>query len=540
MKNQCRPESEDSELDFVSSRPLLTMDSVVCAYPPVRRPLHCDGVLHAFEVEQPTPKSAVIVLERGGDQNDLSACLQDYRSWATGNAHYIANHSKFGVAEIDADQYIAGYFQLLGQCALELPGKFREANDEWLNAALQRVYGIKQQAAESGLSCAFTPSLTAGCRLFGELCVAPFGVFRESSFHDRRTMKELSSAATFLKTLYWLIAGMNLFDENADAPSLLSKWSFGISLRSAEIIRSVLDKGAEVEFEHVLQELNVVANKSADTKKDNSRSDLKSGLQRVAAMRQIKSTLQREVIASVKDPASFANYGLSPVSSVLFFGPSGCGKTLLAKCLAEELGLLMVQIRPSDLTTMYARESVMRIRDCFDDAIKNAPCVLFFDEFDALVPERSKLERFQDFRVEEVNEILTQLDRAKEQGIFLIAATNQPFSMDRGIFQAGRFERVTYVAPPEEDDRVELLEHFMQGRPAMPDLDLEEFASRLDGFSVSDVRTLVEEASRLALFLGKSPISKAMLNQALSRVPASISRDTEKRFEKFIAHGYSG
>ncbi len=541
MKNQCRQESEDSELDFVMTRPVVSMDATVCNFPAVKRPLHSDNILNAFEVSEVASRGSVIVLEK-----NLSGAgnLEPYRKWVSQHSQYVASHVKHDVAELDGRQYIASYLQLIGQVSLNIPGKLRDVNDDWLLSSLQRAHNIKQESLEIGLIPSFTPSLTASCRLFGEFCVAPFGLMNADwSKKEGALVRNASSVATYLKLLYWLIAGINLFDENAESPSLLSKWSPLISLRSAEIFRASLSRPPdEVDFLHVLGELrNEIGGGAAPAKRDDeTKPAVKAGLERVAAMRQIKHVLQREVIASVRDPASFASYGLTSVSSILFFGPSGCGKTHLAKCLAEELGLLAIQIRPSDIASMYVRETVMRIRECFDEAVKNIPCVLFFDEFDALVPDRHKLERSQDYRVEEVNEILTQLDLAREKGVFVVAATNQPFNMDRGIFQAGRFDKIIYIGPPEEDDRAELLEHFMHGRPAVADLDLQSFSSRLDGFSIADVRAVVEEAARLALFLGKAPISQSILGEALNRTPPSISREAERRFEKFIGQGYSG
>jgi len=551
VKNQCKQEFEgsdqspddDCELSFVNSRPIVPLDTAIGDFPPVQRPLHADRLMHVFEVSEQGNRASVIVLTEQGEKTGASL-MAAQQKWYAQHATNASSQIKQAEVELDGKTFASSYIQLLGRVAVNTPGKLREMTDESLKAGLERAAEYERAAHELGLLASFLPSTVVTHPLFGEYRMTPFAL-HDLSLTEKYgdLLKDIGGARTYVKLLYWLMAGINLFSEETSGkdPSLLSCWAPLISLRSAELLRQFLgekDDHEKLEFAAILQEFKKGDSPRSSVQAKAPAAAADGGLKRVVGMRQIKQTIERELLLPVKDEKLFKEFGLSPVTSALFFGPSGCGKTHLAKHIAEELGVLMLQIRPSDIASMYVRESVLRLRSYFDEAIRNKPCLMFFDEFDCLVPDRNQLGPGQDYKIEEVNEILIGLEQAKEQGVFVIAASNQPFYMDHSIFRAGRFDKVIYVAPPDPDERVELLTYFLQPRLTMKDLDLESINERLDGYSVADLRALVDEAASISFSLGRAPISAAILGQAMSKVQASISSETERRFAKFIETGF--
>ena len=150
------------------------------------------------------------------------------------------------------------------------------------------------------------------------------------------------------------------------------------------------------------------------------------GLAAVAGMSVLKAQLQEEVVDVFRDPERFKKYGISIPNGILFFGPPGCGKTYIARQLANELGYSFFEIVPSDIGSSYVHGTALKIRETFDEAAKKAPSILFIDEFEALVPSRDSVGSGHQYKAEEVNEFLTQMDGCSDRRVLLIAATNQP------------------------------------------------------------------------------------------------------------------
>jgi transitional endoplasmic reticulum ATPase len=220
----------------------------------------------------------------------------------------------------------------------------------------------------------------------------------------------------------------------------------------------------------------------------------------------------------------------------LLYGPPGCGKTYIARQLAEELGYFFQDIKPSDVASRYIHDTVLRIREMFDLAVEKAPSVLFIDEFDAFSPSRSELGGHQQYKAEEVNEFLANLEGCADRKVLVIAATNLPEKIDPAVRRPGRFDKLIFIPPPDADARLAMLEFHLRQRPVEPDLDIRGVAAILDGYSASDIKMLVEESSRAACE-NAAAISITILLDALRRVPASISQEDEARFRKFQSRG---
>jgi len=260
------------------------------------------------------------------------------------------------------------------------------------------------------------------------------------------------------------------------------------------------------------------------------------GLSQVAGMADLKEQLMHEVIGPFKDPELYRRYRVSLPNGILFYGPPGCGKTYIARALAEELGWSFQYCRPSDVASPYIHDTVSRIRAVFAAATEKAPSIVFIDEFEAFVPARSELGGHQQYKAEEVNEFLANLEGCAERKVLVIAATNEPEKIDPAVRRSGRFDKLIFIAPPDAEARRAMLDFHLRDRPVEASLDTAGIATVLDGYSASDIKLLVDEASRMALKVAET-ISSETLLAALVRVPASITAIDVQRYSAFRARG---
>lgn len=223
----------------------------------------------------------------------------------------------------------------------------------------------------------------------------------------------------------------------------------------------------------------------------------------VGALQDIREELTMAILAPVRSPEQFKALGLSAPSGVLLAGPPGCGKTLLAKAVANESGLNFISVKGPELLNMYVGESERAVRQVFQRGRNSAPCVIFFDEIDALCPRRSGHESGASVRV--VNQLLTEMDGLEtRRQVFIMAATNRPDIIDPAVLRPGRLDKTLYVGLPPPADRHAILLTVTKGgtRPQLEDeVSLEEIAldERCDAFSGADLTALVREASLNAL-----------------------------------------
>jgi SpoVK/Ycf46/Vps4 family AAA+-type ATPase len=260
------------------------------------------------------------------------------------------------------------------------------------------------------------------------------------------------------------------------------------------------------------------------------------GLSQVAGMAHLKEQLMHEVIGPFKDPELWRRYRVSLPNGILFYGPPGCGKTYIARALAEELGWSFYYCRPSDVASPYIHDTVSKIRGVFAVAIEKAPSVVFIDEFEAFVPARSELGGHQQYKAEEVNEFLANLEGCAERKVLVIGATNEPDKIDPAVRRSGRFDKLIFISPPDVDARRAMLDFHLQDRPIEAAFDATGIAAMLEGYSASDIKLLVDEAARMALKRGELISTRTVLT-ALERVPPSISADDMLRYSGFRSRG---
>ncbi|NWW15071.1 NVL protein, partial [Falcunculus frontatus] len=223
----------------------------------------------------------------------------------------------------------------------------------------------------------------------------------------------------------------------------------------------------------------------------------------IGALEDVREELTMAILAPVRNPEQFKALGLTTPAGVLLAGPPGCGKTLLAKAVANESGLNFISVKGPELLNMYVGESERAVRQVFQRARNSAPCVIFFDEVDALCPRRSDRESGASVRV--VNQLLTEMDGLENrQQVFIMAATNRPDIIDPAILRPGRLDKTLYVGLPPPEDRLAILKTITKDgtRPPLDsDVSLEEIAysQHCDCYTGADLSALVREASICAL-----------------------------------------
>ncbi|XP_041981688.1 nuclear valosin-containing protein-like [Aricia agestis] len=262
----------------------------------------------------------------------------------------------------------------------------------------------------------------------------------------------------------------------------------------------------------------------------------------VGSLSQVRKDLQLAVLAPVKYPEQMKRLGLSAPSGVLLCGPPGCGKTLLAKAVANEAGVNFISVKGPELLNMYVGESERAVRTCFRRARNSAPCVIFFDEFDALCPRRSSHDNNGAARV--VNQLLTEMDGIESrEGVFVLAASNRPDIIDPAVLRPGRLDRIMYVGMPGTEDRYDILQKLTKNgtKPHLgPDVDLQIIANLTEGYTGADLSGLVRIAATNSLtnhisngtLEGELFVTYEDFRAALSKSKPSVSTKEQLHYEK--------
>ncbi|MDQ0285369.1 cell division protease FtsH [Desulfofundulus luciae] len=264
----------------------------------------------------------------------------------------------------------------------------------------------------------------------------------------------------------------------------------------------------------------------------------------VAGADEVKEELQ-EIVEFLKNPKKFAELGARIPKGVLLYGPPGTGKTLLARAVAGEAGVPFFSISGSDFVEMFVGVGASRVRDLFDQAKKNAPCIVFIDEIDAVGRQRGAgLGGGHDEREQTLNQLLVEMDGfSPNEGIIIIAATNRPDILDPALLRPGRFDRQIVVDIPDVAGRKEILKVHVRGKPLAPDVDLDVLARRTPGFTGADLANLVNEAALLAARNNKNQITMQELEDSIERViagPEKKSKVISEQEKKLVSYHEAG
>ena len=274
--------------------------------------------------------------------------------------------------------------------------------------------------------------------------------------------------------------------------------------------------------------------------------DKKVNFDKVAGLKEEKEELE-EIVDFLKDPTKYTQLGARIPKGVLLVGPPGTGKTLLAKAVAGEAGVPFFSISGSDFVEMFVGVGASRVRDLFEDAKKNAPCIVFIDEIDAVARRRGTgMGGGHDEREQTLNQMLVEMDGfGVNEGIIVMAATNRVDILDPAILRPGRFDRKVVVGRPDVLGREEILKVHAKGKPLGDDVDLKQIAQTTAGFTGADLENLLNEAAIYAAKDSRPYITQADIRHSFVKVgigaekKSRVISDKEKRITAYHEAGHA-
>ena len=245
-----------------------------------------------------------------------------------------------------------------------------------------------------------------------------------------------------------------------------------------------------------------------------------NGFADVAGMHEIKDFMQKKIINVLRNPARAEKFKIQIPNGMLLYGPPGCGKSFIAEKFAEEAGYNYIFVKSSDLASIYVHGSQEKIGRLFEEARKSAPTIINFDEFEALVPNRSKINNSSESG--EVNEFLSQMNNCGKDRVFIIASSNRPDLIDPAIRRKGRLDQIVYIPVPDKETREGIFRIHMADRPATEDIDYDKLASMTENYVASDIAYIVNNAA-IRAFEDDVDISQNLLEEVIKENCPSIS-----------------
>jgi transitional endoplasmic reticulum ATPase len=245
----------------------------------------------------------------------------------------------------------------------------------------------------------------------------------------------------------------------------------------------------------------------------------------VGGLEEVKKSLTDNLITAIKEPSKFTKMGVKPPKGALIYGPPGCGKTLLARAVATETGANMILVRGPEILSKWMGESEKAVREIFRKAKASAPCVVIFDELDAL----AKLKSGEGGVGETIlSQLLTEIEEGASSRVVVIGITNRPDIIDNSLLRTGRLDLVLYVSPPDEKGRLEIIKILTKKMPLSKDVKLQEIAIATNSYTGADLAALCREAAVHAMRNNVSKISSQDFAAGLKQVKPSITKEVDQ------------
>jgi len=259
----------------------------------------------------------------------------------------------------------------------------------------------------------------------------------------------------------------------------------------------------------------------------------------IGGLENVKREIMEAVEWPLKYPHVFEKLGIRPPRGILLYGPPGTGKTLLAKAVATESEANFIAVKGPEVLSKWVGESEKAIRLIFSRARQAAPCIIFFDEIDSIAPVRGV--GISDSGVTEriVNQLLTEMDGIQAtKDVVVIGATNRPDILDPALLRPGRFDRIIYVPPPDEEARYEILKIHTRKMPLADDVDLRELARRMENYTGADIEAVVIEAGLAAARenINVEKVTMRHFYMAMEKVKPSLTEDVRKEYEQLFTN----
>ncbi|MCE9105958.1 AAA family ATPase [Bacteroides pyogenes] len=328
------------------------------------------------------------------------------------------------------------------------------------------------------------------------------------------------------------IPSMNVFELNEQLINIMGKamaYDIKDRFQSAEEFIQAVDGMIQVE------KPSSATMKEAPSGKRTKK--IGNGFADVAGMTELKEQLRSDVIDLLKNPGRAKELGLSIPNGLLFYGPPGCGKTFFAERFAEEVGCNYMYVLCSDVASPYIHGGQEKISALFEEARKNAPTILFLDEVEAMIMDRYKHNNVSEQG--EVNVFLGELNNCGEEGVMVIAATNEPTLIDPAALRAGRLELKYYIPQPDTETRKEIFKIGLKGRNTELGIDYDKLAEMTKDRVSSDIRLIIDTAARIVFKNKIEKITQDILEEAIKIVEPTVSIDKIRKCEK-IRNEFTG
>lgn len=257
----------------------------------------------------------------------------------------------------------------------------------------------------------------------------------------------------------------------------------------------------------------------------------------IGGLEETKKELKEAIEWPLQYPENFKRMGISPPKGILLYGPPGCGKTLMAKAVANESESNFILVNGPEITSKWFGESEKKLREIFQKARQVQPCIIFFDEIDALAPSRGG---FGSHEATErlVSQMLTLMSGLEElHNVFVLAATNRPDMVDPALLRPGRFDKQIFIGPPGTDSRIKILKIHTKGMPLDKDVDIDDISKRIEGFSGADIEALCREAAMNALRkdMKTATVSKKDFDMVIFEMKPSLTEKTNDAYKRIMS-----